>query len=251
MDSFTLFTANAWRKNDAEVIEYGGKIWINQGYLQGELGIATIADRTQYSDEFKKMRCEIQARGKYQPCRMFIEKTLAVEITMSTVKTQAAIFKNKFGVNQRNKVLRKQQSLGLRLKKLFPNENIIEEYFALHYRTDFTLEKHMLVVEIDQKGDIDRDPNYEKKRQKELEKLGYYLIRINPDKFVFDDYEELGRVSAYIAESIKKQTKKQTKRSLVCDFSKRLLELEFKPNHSIKSKSLKWLVKNILRNYKN
>ena len=106
------------------------------------------------------MRCEIQARGKYQPCRMFIEKTLAVEITMSTVKTQAAIFKNKFGVNQRNKVLRKQQSLGLRLKKLFPNENIIEEYFALHYRTDFTLEKHMLVVEIDQKGDIDRDPNY-------------------------------------------------------------------------------------------
>ena len=248
MDSFTLFTANAWRKNDAEVIEYGGKIWINQGYLQGELGIATIADRTQYSDEFKKMRCEIQARGKYQPCRMFIEKTLAVEITMSTVKTQAAIFKNKFGVNQRNKVLRKQQSLGLRLKKLFPNENIIEEYFALHYRTDFTLEKHMLVVEIDQKGDIDRDPNYEKKRQKELEKLGYYLIRINPDKFVFDDYEELGRVSAYIAESIKKQTKKQTKRSLICDFSKRLLELEFKPNHSIKSKCLKWIVKNILPN---
>ena len=182
---------------------------------------------------------------------MFIENTLAVEITMNAAKTHIAIFKSKFGVNQHNKVLRKQQSLGLRLKKLFPNENIIEEYFALHYRTDFTLEKHMLVVEIDQKGDIDRDPNYEKKRQKELEKLGYYLIRINPDKFVFDDYEELGRVSAYIAESIKKQTKKQTKRSLICDFSKRLLELEFKPNHSIKSKSLKWLAKNILRNYKN
>ena len=119
----------------------------------------------------------------------------------------------------------------------------------MHYRTDFTLEKHMLVVEIDQKGHIDRDPDYEKKRQKELEKLGYYLIRISPDKSVFDDYEELGRVSACIAESIKKQTKKQTKRSLIGDFSKRLLELEFKPNQSIKSKCLKWLVKNILRNY--
>ena len=34
MDSFTLFTANAWRKNDVEVTEYGGKIWINQGHLQ-------------------------------------------------------------------------------------------------------------------------------------------------------------------------------------------------------------------------
>ena len=53
MDSFALFTANAQRKNDVEVIEYGGKIWINQGHLQEKLDIANIADRTQYySDEF-------------------------------------------------------------------------------------------------------------------------------------------------------------------------------------------------------
>ena len=247
MDSFALFTANAWRKNDVEVIEYGGKIWINQGHLQEKLDIANIADRTQYySDEFLKMRCEIQACGKYHPCRMFIENTLAVEITMSAVKTQAAIFKSKFGVNQHDKVLRKQQSLGLRLKKLFPNENIIEEYFALHYRTDFTFKKHMLAVEIDEKGHIDRYLDYEKKRKKELEKLGYYLIRINPDKPGFDDYEEFGRVSAYIAKSIKKQTKK----SLIDDLSKRLLELEFKLNPSIKSKCLKRIVKNVLPNYK-
>ena len=80
---------------------------------------------------------------------MFIENTLAVEITLSAVKTQAVIFTEKFGVNQHDKVLRKQQSLGLILKKLFPNEDIKEEYFALHYRTDFTFKKHMLVVEID------------------------------------------------------------------------------------------------------
>ena len=58
---------------------------------------------------------------------MFIGKTLAVEITMSTVKTQVAIFKSKFRVNQHDRVLRKQQSLGLRLNKLFPNENIIKK----------------------------------------------------------------------------------------------------------------------------
>ena len=132
--------------------------------------IANIADRTQYySSEFKKMRCEIRDCGKYQLGRIFIKNTLAVEITMTSVKTQAAIFKSKFGVNQHDKVLRKQQSLGLRLKKLFPNENIIEEYFALHYRTDFTFKKHMLVVEIDEKGHVDRDPDYENKRQKKLE----------------------------------------------------------------------------------
>ena len=196
------------------------------------------------------MRCEIQERGKYQSCRMFTENTLAVEITMSTVKTEAVIFRDKFGVKQHDKVLRKQQSLGLRLKKLFPNEDIIEEYFALHYRTDFTFKKHMLVVEIDEKGHVDRDPDYERKRQKELEKLDYHLIRINPDKPGFDDYEEFGRVSSYIAESIKKQTKKSTKKSLIDNLSKRLLELEFKSNHSIKSKCLKFVVEKILPNYK-
>ena len=67
---------------------------------------------------------------------------------MSSVKTQAAIFKEKFGVNQHDKVLCKQQSLSLRLKKLFPNQDIIEEYFILYYRTDFTFKKHMLVVRV-------------------------------------------------------------------------------------------------------
>ena len=149
------------------------------------------------------MRCEIQECGKYQPCRMFIENTLAVEITMSAVKTQAVIFREKFGVNQHDKVLRKQ-SLGLRLKKLFPNENIIEEYFALHCRTDFIFKKDMLVVEIDEKRHVNRNPYYKRKRQKELEKLDYHPNRINPDEPGFEDHKEFDRVSAYIAEAIKK-----------------------------------------------
>ena len=73
------------------------------------------------------MRCEIQECGKYQPFRIFIKNTLAVEITMSAVKTQAIIFRDKFGVKKHDKVLRKQQSLGLRLKKSLSDENIIEE----------------------------------------------------------------------------------------------------------------------------
>ena len=41
-------------KNDVEVIEHGGEIWINQKYLEKKLDIANIADRTQYySPEFK------------------------------------------------------------------------------------------------------------------------------------------------------------------------------------------------------
>ena len=136
------------------------------------LDIANISDRTQYySEKFIKMRCEIQECGKYQPCRILVKNTLAVEIIMSAVKMQAAIFRDGFGVNQHDKVLRKQQSLGLRMKKSFPNEDIIEEYFALHYRTDFTFKKHGLLVEIDEKGHADRDSDYDKRWQKELENL--------------------------------------------------------------------------------
>ena len=47
-----------------------------------------------------------------------------------------------------------------------------------------------------EKGRVDRDLDYEAKRQKELEKLDYHLIRINPDKPGFNDYKEFGRVSA-------------------------------------------------------
>ena len=122
-----LYSLQKHGKNDVEVIEYGSEIWINQKHLEKKLDIANIADRTQYySSEFKKMRCEIQECGKYQPCRIFINNTLAVETTMNSIKTQAAIFMEKIGVNQHDKVLRKQQSLGLRLKNSFPNEDIKE-----------------------------------------------------------------------------------------------------------------------------
>ena len=51
----------------------------------------------------------------------------------------------------------------------------------------------MLVVEIGEKGEAERDPDYENKIQKELKKLDYHLIRINPDKIDFNDYEEFGK----------------------------------------------------------
>ena len=136
------------------------------------------------------MRCKIQDCCKYQPCRMFIENAAVVDITTNAVKTQAVIFRDKFRVKQLAKVLRKQQLLVLRHKKVFPNEDIIQEYSALNYRTDITFKKPGLVVEFDKIGHADRDPDYEKNRQKEQEKIDYYFIRINPDKKYVNGYEE-------------------------------------------------------------
>ena len=140
---------------------------------------------------------------------MSIENTVVVEITMSAVKTVVVIFRGKFGVKQHDKILCKQQSLGLRLKKLFPNEDIIEECFALHCRTDFTFKKHMLAAETDGKGHADRDPDYEKEDKKIQKNLVTTLLELILIKKGFNDYEEFGRVSAYITESIKNKLKNQ------------------------------------------
>ena len=60
-------------KNDVEVIEDSGEIWINQKHLEKKLDTENIADRTQcYSSELKKNEKQIQESAKYQPCRIFI-----------------------------------------------------------------------------------------------------------------------------------------------------------------------------------
>ena len=58
------------------------------------------------------------------------------------------------------------------------------------------------------------------------------------------------QIYMHIIKSTKKQTEKSTKKSLIDDLSKKLLELEFKSNRPIKSKCLKWIVKKILPDYK-
>ena len=68
------------------------------------------------------------------------------------------------------------------------------------------------------------------------------FFRINPDEENFNIFKEINKIHRHI--------KKSTKKSLIDDLSKRLLELEFKSNHSIKSKCLKWIVKKILPDYK-
>ena len=64
------------------------------------------------------------------------------------------------------------------------------------------------------------------------------FIRINPDEENFNIFKEISKIQRHI--------KKSTKKSLVNDLSKRLLELEFTSNLSIKSKCLKWIVEKIL-----
>ena len=75
-----------------------------------------------------------------------------------------------------------------------------------------------------------------------LEKeLNCVFIRTKPDEKKFKIYREINKIYKHI--------NKLTNNLLIDDLSKRLLELEFKSDHSIKSKCLKWIVKKILASY--
>ena len=77
----------------------------------------------------------------------------------------------------------KQQSIGLRLRKNFSSEEVIEDFSALNYLTDFYFPKYKLAVEVDELGHKDRDQTKENKRQKDLkEYLDWKCIRINADE---------------------------------------------------------------------
>ena len=67
------------------------------------------------------------------------------------------------------------------------------------------------------------------------EKLGCKIFRTNPDAPNFNIYRLFNQVRMYTEQS----TIKSTKKFLIDDLSKRLLELELESNHSIKTKCLK------------
>ena len=69
-------------------------------------------------------------------------------------------------------------------------------------------------------------------------KLDCKIIRINPDAADFNIYRLINQIRMPIKQS--------TKKSIIDNLLKRPLGLEFKSNHSVKSKCLKWIVKDVL-----
>ena len=60
--------------------------------------------------------------------------------------------------------------------------------------------------------------------------------------------KEINKIHRHINQLTKQRTKQKTKESLIDNLPKRLLE--FKHHNEIITKFLKWIVKNILPNYK-
>ena len=150
-------------------------------------------------------------------------------------------FKKKLGLDP-NVVTCDEQDIINTLQIVFEGEIILTQYCIENKRLDAYFSKYKLGIEVDEYNHEGRNSNYEKSRQLMIESYGITIIRTNPDAADFDMNRLINQIYTHFIKS--------TKKSLIDDLSKRLLELQFKSNHSIKSNSLKWIVKNILPNYK-
>ena len=120
---------------------------------------------------------------------------------IDTKIVKAGELKIKLGFNQLDPIMIKQESIGLRIRKTFPKEEIIEDFYVKKFdcMIDFCLPEQKLIIEVDELGHFDRDQITENKRQKELEKyLGCTFIRTNPNEKDFSAYDWLGKIQIFI-----------------------------------------------------
>ena len=109
-------------------------------------------------------------------------------------------------------------------------EIIFTQYCIEHKRLDAYFSKYKLGIEVDEYNHEGRNFEYEQSRQLMIESHGITIIRTNPDATYFDMNRLINQIYAHIIKS--------TKKSIIDDLWKRLLEFQFKSNNSIKSECI-------------
>jgi len=142
-----------------------------------------------------------------QPHSVFIDQNAVGQIILKSNKPNSIDFAKSLGININQKITRKEvdivyeldlfcESAGIKSKH---NKSYIDD--NNRYHIDYYLPEHKIAIEIDENNHSDRDPKYEKARQKYLsEKLGCSFIRCNPDDPKFTISGLIGRIHKAITE---------------------------------------------------
>ena len=246
-------TRETYEANGIEVItDKFGKLWLNERHVQQQLGLKNLPALTnKYDEEYKKCRYELIDDPIKQSNRRFIRNDLALKIIMDCRIDESCNLKRNLGFALHDVINTKEQTVINSIKDAFEGENMQTQYTVLNYRIDLYFHKYKLAIEVDKLVHNDRNIDYEIQRQQALEReLSSAFIRINPDAVGFNISKEINKIHRHINQLTKQQSKKQTKKSIIDNLPKRLLELEFQHHNQMRTKFLKWIAKNILLNYK-
>ena len=125
-----------------------------------------------------------------------------------------------------------EQSVLKSIKDAFEGEDMLTHCNFYGYKINLYLQGYKLAIKIDELDQNKGIINHEIERKKTIKKeLGCEFIRINPDEQNFNIFKAINKIHRHI--------KRSSKKSLIDKISKRLLELKFELNHSIKAKAIK------------
>ena len=227
-------TKETFENNGIEVIvDTVNALWLNERHIGEQLGHENLPSVTnKYDKIYKKRRYELVDESIKQPYRNFLHIDLVLKIINDCRTDESCNLKRNLGFKLHDVINTKEQTVINSIKDAFEGEDMQTQYSVLSYRIDLYFHKYKLAIDVDELGHADRNINNEIERHKVLEKeLNCAFIRINLDEKDFNIFKEINKIHRHI--------KKSSKKSLIGKISKRLLELEFKSNHSIKSKCLK------------
>ena len=236
------FTKEAFENHDIEVIVGSVKtLWLNEKHIEEKLGHKNLSAIINYGEIYKKHRHELKDEPIEQPNKRFLHIDLALKIIMGCRTDESCSFKTNLGFKLHDVINTIEQPVINSIKDAFEGEDMQTQYSVLGYRIDLYFHKYKFAIEVNEFGHADRNINNEIERQKALEReLNCVFIRINPDEKDLNIFKPINEIYRHI--------KKSSKKSLIYKISKRLLELEFKSNHTIITKELKRVVKKILPN---
>ena len=217
-----------YEKCEVEIIDKRRYFWVNRKDLEVESDVANWAQIFDKCDpEKQKYRQELTPNAEYQRCRVFVRNDLVERKIKSCRKSSKRFleFKKKLGLDP-EVVTCGEQDIISALQVAFEGEIMLTQYCIENKRIDAYFSKYKLGIEVDEYNHESRNSNYEKSRQLTIESHGITIIRTNPDAADFDMSKLINQIYTKIIKSSRK--------SLIDDLSKRLLELKFKSNPSIK-----------------
>ena len=212
-------TKETLENNDIEVIVDGvNTLWLNEKHTEEQLGHKNLSAITsKYDKIYKKHRYELVDKPIKQPNRRFLRIDLPLKTIKDCRTVESCSLKRNLGFNLDDAINAKEQTVLKSIKDAFEAEDMQTQYTVIDCRIDLYFHKHKLAIEADELGHTDRNLNNEIERQKALEReLDCVFIRINPDEKDFSIFKEINKIYRHI--------KKLTKKSLIDDLSKRLLQ---------------------------
>ena len=212
-------TKETLENNDMEVIADGvNTLWLNEKHIEEQLGHKNLSAITsKYDKIYKKHRYELVDKPIKQPNRRFLRIDLPLKTIKDCRTVESCSLKRNLGFNLHDVINTKEQTVLKSIKDAFEGEDMQTQYTVIGYKIDLYFHEYKLAIEVDELGHADRNINNEIEWQKTLEReLDCVFIRINPDEKDFSIFKEINKIQRHI--------KKSTKKSLIDDLSKTLLE---------------------------